>query len=144
MTRMINTAGLAVIKESEGFRADAYLDTGDVPTIGYGHTKGVHMGQHCTPEMAEAWLESDLEMAETAVSSLVKVPLTDNQFAALVSFVFNIGATAFANSTLLKKLNTGGYSLVPAYLRSWIFDNGKQIPGLVKRRAAESNLWSIK
>lgn len=144
MTRLINSAGLALIKEAEGLRSEAYLDTGGVPTIGYGHTRGVHMGQYCTPEVAEAWLEADLEMAEAAVSSLVKAPLTDNQYAALVSFVFNVGQIAFAKSTLLKKLNEGGYALVQAYLRAWVFDNGKQQPGLVKRRAAESNLWSMK
>lgn len=144
MARIINYTGLALIKEAEGFRAKAYLDTGGVATIGYGHTRGVRMGDTCTPEQAEYWLEADLEAAEAAVSKLVKVPLSDNQFAALVSFVFNIGEPQFSKSTLLRKLNEGGYDLVPACLKSWIFDNGKVQPGLVKRRASEVALWSMK
>ena len=87
-------------------------------------------------------LETDLTEAERAVVELVRVPLTDNQFAALVDFVFNEGAGAFAGSTLLKKLNEGGHALVPACLKSWIFVDGKVAPGLVKRRAAEAALWS--
>jgi lysozyme len=90
---------------------------------------------------AEAWLEQDLIMAENAVSSLVKVPLTDNQFAALVSFVFNVGPTKFANSTLLKKLNDDDYESVPTYLKSWVFAGGQKRQGLVNRRAAEAALW---
>lgn len=143
MARLINSAGIALIKESEGLRLEAYQDTSGIWTIGWGHTRGVHEHQHCTPEMAEALLESDLMGAEEAVGRLVKVPLTDNQFAALVCFVFNVGEGAFAKSTLLRKLNEGGYSLVPACLKSWIFDNGKVISGLVKRRAAEATLWSM-
>lgn len=141
--RLINSAGLALIKEAEGLRLEPYKDTGGIWTVGFGHTRGVTEHTHCTPEIAEAWLEADLQHAEEAVGRLVKVSLTDNQFAALVCFVFNVGETAFAHSTLLRKLNEGGYDLVPACLRSWVFDNGKVIPGLVKRRNAEATLWSI-
>lgn len=143
MARIINSLGLALIKESEGLRLEPYRDTGGIWTCGFGHTRGVTEHTHCTPEIAEAWLESDLMFAEEAVSALVKVPLTDNQFSALVCFVFNEGPTAFAKSTLLRKLNEGGYSLVPACLRSWVFDNGKVIQGLVKRREREATLWSM-
>lgn len=142
MTRLINSAGLELIKASEGLRLSPYLDTGNVWTCGYGHIRGVTEHTHCTPEIAEAWLEADLQHAEESVSDLVKVKLTDNQFAALVSFVFNVGRGAFAKSTLLRKLNEGGYSLVPACLKSWIFDNGKVIDGLRNRRNTEANLWS--
>lgn len=144
MTRLINSAGLALIKEYEGLRLEPYKDTGGIWTCGYGHIKGVTEFTHCTPEIAEAWLESDLMEAEEAVSHLVTVRLTDNQFAALVSFTFNLGRGALAKSTLLKKLNEGGYDLVPACIKSWVFDNGKVIPGLVRRRNAESTLWSMK
>lgn len=144
MTRLINSAGLALIKEYEGLRLEPYKDGAGIWTCGYGHTRGVTEHTHCTPEIAEAWLEADLQEAEEAVSRLVKVKLTDNQFAALVSFTFNLGQGSLAKSTLLKKLNEGGYSLVPACLRSWIFVAGKQSQGLVRRRAAESNLWSAK
>lgn len=155
MARLINGAGLALIKESEGLRLEPYRDTGGVWTVGYGHTRGVTEFTHCTPEIAESWLEADLQSAEEAVGELVKVKLTDNQFAALVCFVFNVGRgtdehdpphykrTGFKGSTLLRKLNEGGYTLVPACLRSWIFDNGKVIPGLVKRRNAEATLWGM-
>lgn len=143
MARIINHAGLALIKEAEGYRAKAYLDTGGVPTIGFGHTAGVHMGDTCTPERAEYWLEQDLAGAEAAVSRLVRVALTDNQFAALVSFTFNLGAGKLQVSTLLKKLNAGDYDAVPRELKKWVYDNHVIQPGLVKRRAAEGTLWGI-
>src|SRR4051812_5024619 len=138
MTRMINAAGLALVRAHEGLRLEAYQDGAGVWTIGFGHTQGVMPGDAISAERAELLLEADLMVAEAAVARLVKVPLTDNQFSALVSFVFNEGEGAFAKSTLLKKLNEGGYGLVPACLRSWIFAGGKVQPGLVKRRAAEA------
>ena len=138
----INAAGLALVKAQEGLRLEAYPDEGGVWTIGYGHTRDVKPGDAISSAQADLFLDADLADAERAVSDLVHVPLTDNQFAALVDFVFNEGAGAFAGSTLLKKLNEGGYALVPACLKSWIFDNGKVVPGLVRRRAAEATLWS--
>jgi lysozyme len=144
MTRTINAAGLALVRNYEGLRLEAYQDTSGIWTIGYGHILGVKPGDSINAERAELLLEADLAESERAVTGLVKVPLTDNQFSALASFVFNEGAGAFARSTLLRKLNEGGYSLVPACLKSWIFDNGKMLPGLAKRRAAEAALWSMK
>ena len=141
MTRLINALGLALIKEYEGLRLEPYRCPAGVWTCGFGHTKGVTEHTHCTPDIAEGWLESDLAAAEDAVSHQVKVPLTDCQFAALVSFTFNLGAGKLAGSTLLKKLNNGGYELVPDCLKSWVFAGGKVQPGLVKRRAAEATLW---
>lgn len=144
MTRMINSAGLALIKEYEGLRLEAYLCPAGIPTLGYGHVKGVYMGDTCSQHQADAWLETDLMDAEKAVCDLVKVPLTDNQFAALVSFTFNLGREALAKSTLLRKLNEGGYDLVPPCLKSWVFAGGKVQQGLVKRRNAEAVLWVMK
>lgn len=143
MTRHINPAGLALIKEYEGYEGHAYLDTGGVPTIGYGHTRGVKMGASCTPEQAEVWLREDLASAEADVSKLVKVPLTDNQFAALVSFTFNLGGAQLGKSTLLKFLNAGNYAGAGSQFQFWVFDNGKKLAGLIKRRAAEAALWSV-
>lgn len=140
MARMINSAGLALVKEYEGIRLEAYPDTGGVWTICWGHTKGVEEGDTASMEQCETYLEVDLMSAEQLVSRLVKVPLNDNQFSALVSFAFNEGA--FPKSTLLKKLNARDYEAVPAELAKWIYDNGKIEPGLVKRRAAESALWT--
>lgn len=143
MTRTVNGAGLALVRAYEGLRLEAYQDTSGVWTIGYGHAQGVRPGDRISAERAELLLQADMMAAGQAVTRLVKVPLTDHQFAALVSFVFNEGEGRFANSTLLRKLNQGGYGLVPSCLRSWIFDNGKVLPGLVRRRAAEAALWSI-
>lgn len=143
MTRIINAVGLALVRAYEGLRLEAYQDSGGVWTIGYGHTHGVTPGDAISAERADHMLEADLMAAEAAVARLIGVPLTDNQFSALVSFVFNVGEAQFAKSTLLRKLNAGGYGLVPACLKSWIFDDGRVQPGLVKRRAAEAALWSM-
>src|SRR4051812_49352160 len=129
MTRTIHAAGLALVKAYEGLRLEAYQDTSGIWTIGYGHTKGVKPGDSIGAARAEQLLKADLMEAEQAVETLVTVPLTDNQFSALVSFVFNLGEAAFARSTLLKKLNQGGYGLVPVCLKSWIFDEGRVLQG---------------
>ena len=138
MGRIINYAGLALIKEAEGYRDHAYLDTGGVATLGFGHVKGVKMGDTCNPSQAEYWLEQDLLDAEAAVSKYAKAPLTDNQFAALVSFTFNLGPGA------LQTLLSHGIENVPTQILRWDHDNGKQIPGLTKRRLRESELWRMK
>lgn len=89
---------------------------------------------------ADALLRRDLDLFEAAVDRLVKVPLNDNQFAALVSFAFNCGVGNFKGSTLLKKLNAGDYGAVPP--NSWTKSKGKQMQGLVNRRSAEVGLWA--
>lgn len=145
MTRTINQDGLAHIKRFEGLRLKAYRDVADILTIGYGHTSAagapkVFAGQTITEADAEKILMSDLAKFEARVSRLVKVPLTDNQFAALVSFDFNTGA--LDKSTLLKKLNAGHYDAVPAELMKWVNAGGKRVQGLVNRRSAEAGLWA--
>lgn len=140
--RLINDAGLALLKQWEGLRLNAYLDTGGVWTIGYGHTKTAREGMEIDAVEAERLLREDLRDAQSAVERLVTVPLTDNQHGALVSFVFNIGETQFRGSTLLKRLNAGRYGDVPAQLARWKYDNGRVIDGLVNRRAAEAGLWA--
>lgn len=143
MTRRINAAGLALVKKWEGRKLLAYYDTGGVLTIGYGSTgKHVKPGMRISEAQAEKLLMDDLDRFEKRVDSLVKVPLSDNQFAALVSFDFNTGA--IHKSTLLKKLNAGNYAAVPSELMKWVNDNGKRIPGLVNRRKAEVALWHSK
>ena len=146
MTRKVNAATLAHIKASEGLRLHAYPDpgsrNGDPWTIGYGSTSGVRKGMTITPAEAEARLVKDLATAENAVSRLVKVPLNDNQFGALVSFVFNIGQGAFESSTLLRKLNAGDYAAVPDQLMRWVNNDGKPMEGLKRRRAEEGKLWN--
>jgi lysozyme len=130
------------LKGYEGVRLKAYLDTGGVPTIGVGHTRGVEMGMVATPEQVDQWLTEDLKEAEEAIERLVKVPLTQGQFDALASFVFNIGEGQFSNSTLLKLLNEGHYDAASAQLHRWVYDNGKKQPGLVKRRIGEQSRFN--
>lgn len=145
--RKISSEGLALIKQWEGLRLEAYKDTIGVWTIGYGHTSTagkpfVHKGMIITEKQAEEILSRDLRQFENAVAKNVTVSLTDEQFAALVSFCYNVGIVAFCKSTLLKKLNNNEYEAVPAELQKWTKAGGKRLHGLVHRRAAEAGLWA--
>lgn len=145
MARRINAAGLSHIMQWEGKRLVAYPDVAGIWTIGYGHTTAagiprVREGMRISDKEAEDILKDDLRKFENRVNSLVKVQLTDNQFAVLVSFDFNTGA--LHKSTLLKKLNAGDYDAVPAELMKWVNAGGKRVQGLVNRRAAEAGLWA--
>ncbi len=138
--------GLALVKRFEGLETVAYPDpgnrvTGEPWTIGYGHTRGVRRGDTCTEEQATAWLREDLQAAEGAVRHLVDVPLNQGQFDALVSFVFNVGAAAFGNSTLLRLLNGGDAAGAAEQFRRWNRGADGVLPGLVRRRAAERDLF---
>lgn len=126
-----------LIKGFEGFSAKAYICPAGKPTIGYGHTGNVRPEDTITKEEAEKLLAKDLEKFESGVKKLVKVPLNDNQFAALVSFAYNVGLGNFDTSTLLKQLNEGHYDLAADQFLRWTKGGGKELPGLVKRRAAE-------
>ncbi|GAA5111823.1 lysozyme [Bartonella jaculi] len=145
--RKISEEGLALIKQWEGLHLNAYEDVIGVWTIGYGHTSSsgaphVHKNMKITEKEAEELLCQDLQQFEKAVEQAVIVPLSDEQFAALVSFSYNIGIQAFYRSTLLKKLNKGNYEAVPAELQKWTRAGGKRLKGLVNRRAAEAGLWA--
>jgi len=137
------TKGIALIKGFEGFKAKAYKDGGGVPTIGFGTTKGVKMGQVITESQAEEFLHRDMAWAEAAVTKAVKVPLNQDQFDALVCFTYNVGENAFKTSTLVKLLNAGQYTAVPTQLLRWNKDNGKVVDGLTRRRAAEGVLFTL-
>ncbi|MGU3576791.1 lysozyme [Brucellaceae bacterium C25G] len=144
MTRRIDAAGLLHIQKWEGKRLTAYQDVAGIWTIGYGHTSAaglpdVFPGMMITDQEAIHILLRDLKKFEKRISELVNVPLTNNQYATLVSFDFNTGA--LHRSTLLKKLNAGDYSAVPAELMKWVNAGGKRVQGLVNRRAAEAGLW---
>ncbi|OLY45118.1 lysozyme [Bartonella apis] len=146
MTRQISPHGLEKLKQWEGLKTKAYKDAGGVWTIGYGHTAMAgspqpYQGQVITAAEAENILLKDLVQYEAAIENNVKVKLNDNQFAALVSFAFNVGIGAFKNSTLLKKLNQGDFNAVPTELRKWVKAGGKKVQGLVNRRQAEGYLW---
>ena len=131
-----------LIKEWEGLRLTAYKPTpNDVWTIGWGHTKTAKQGMTITEEEAQRLFNSDVSWAVEAVNKLVKVPLNQAQFDALVSFVFNVGETAFARSTLLKKLNLGDYSGAANEFPRWNKQAGKALKGLTRRRAHEQELF---
>jgi lysozyme len=143
MARAMRTgnAGLDLVKRSESLVLKAYLCPAHVWTIGYGHTRGVKMGDTCTEEQAIDWLKEDLRDAEAIVDATVDVPLSQNQFDALVSFVFNVGGGAFKTSTLLRLLNRGEYSRAAEQLDRWNKAAGQVLAGLTTRRAAERALF---
>ncbi len=132
---------LDLVKMFEGLRLSAYLCPAGKWTIGYGHTQGVAQGQTITKEQAETFLMDDLTKAALSIEQCFTMPLSRRQFAALASFVFNVGAGNFKRSTLLKKLNQGLYDHVPAQLARWNKSKGKVLDGLSRRRAAEAALW---
>ncbi len=142
----ISENGYALIRDFEGFESKAYKDTGGVWTIGYGTIKypdgrSVKQGDTCTREQAEQWLKSDCRWVDACLDKYVKATISQNQFDALASFVYNIGESQFRSSTLLAKLNAGDYKVAAANFDRWIYDNGKIITGLVNRRAQEKALF---
>ena len=141
--RQINQAGLGIIKEQEGLRTTAYRCPAGVWTIGYGSTRNVHEGMTISGEEAEERLYDDLREAEEAVDRDIIVDLNDNQFSALVSFCFNVGAHALHDSTLRRKLNAGNYDCVPSELARWCRGGGKVLAGLEARRKAERELFQL-
>jgi lysozyme len=154
----VDDHGKAKLSEWEGCREESYLDSGGEPTIGVGHCltraerisgklliDGVSV-DYCNGLTAQQCLDllaQDLAGTEKAVSDAVTVPLTQNQFNALVSFAFNVGNEAFRSSTLLKCLNQGQYEAVPTQLRRWVYDNGVVVQGLRNRRENEITLWEL-
>ncbi len=133
--------GIDIIKKFEGCELEAYLCPAGIPTIGYGHTYGVKLGRTITQAEANTLLEQDYQDALVGVEELVKVPLTENQLGALTSFVFNLGRGKLLGSTLRKKLNQGDYKGAAEEFDKWVFAKGVKLEGLVKRRAAERQLF---
>lgn len=137
----IGPQGLELIKRFEGVRLSAYLDSVGVPTIGYGHTKDVFMGDTCTQAQAEMWLAEDCREAEQCVNNAVTVPLTQAEFDSLVSFVFNLGCGTFRRSTLLRMLNESDYDGAALQIRRFDKAGGQVLAGLTRRRDAEARLF---
>ena len=142
MAREVNEAGVRLVQEFEGCRLDAYRCPAGIPTIGYGATgPDIRMGMVWTQEQADARLVEDLARFADGVERLVEVDLSDNQFAAIVSFAFNVGLGALRDSTLLRKLNAGDYLGAADQLPRWARAGGRVLPGLTRRRAAERDLF---
>lgn len=143
MTNMtIGTLGLNLIKNFEGLRLTAYKDVVGIWTIGYGHTRTAKSGMVISESVAESLLKADIIYAEEAVNTYVHVALTQYQFDALVSLVFNIGTGAFSRSTLCKKINgrEDQWRIGAEFLR-WVYAGGKKIKGLENRRIEERRLY---
>ena len=140
----ISQEGIALIKKFEGCELEAYKCSAGVWTIGYGHTKDVVEGMTITQEQAEEMLVEELHEYEKYVNESVTVALSQNQFDALVSWVYNLGPANLKASTMLKVLNSGKYEDVPAQIKRWNKAGGKVLEGLVRRRAAEACLFSGK
>lgn len=137
----ISENGKSLIKKFEGCELESYQDSVGVWTIGFGHTKGVRQGQSITKDEALAMLDEELIEYEEYVEKLVEVPLNQDQFDALVCWVYNLGPTNLATSTLLYKLNKGQYDDVPSEIKRWNKAGGEVLKGLVRRREAEALLF---
>ena len=136
--------GIALIKEFEGLRLKAYQCPGGVWTIGYGHTAGVKPGMLISKAQAEEYLKADLIAFERYLNGL-GLALNQNQFDALVSFIYNVGTGNFSSSTLLRKVraNPQDNSIMDEFLR-WVYSKGRVLPGLQRRRLAEMKLYFSK
>ena len=137
----ISERGLALIRKAEGLRLSAYKCPAGIPTIGYGHTAGVKMGQVIDKAEAESLLLGDAASFELSVLGMVKVPLSQGQFDALVSFAYNLGGGALKGSTLLRLLNAGLYADAANQFCRWNKADGKALAGLTIRRALERALF---
>ena len=126
------------LMEMEGLRLEAYKDAAGVPTIGYGHTKNVRMGDRISEYWAKEMLREDIEEAEWQVKDL-KVARTEGQLDALTSFVFNLGIGRLKESTLLETIRRGASkAAITREFKKWVYADGKKLPGLVKRREWEA------
>ena len=143
---MISRNAINALKSLEGFSALEYTCVAGKRTIGYGHLLRPDESYVCglNEQQAEEILLQDLSLFETAINTLVKVPLEQYQKDALLCFIFNIGIYAFQRSTLLKELNAGHYDNVPAQMLRWIYVNGKHCSGLVRRRQTEAAMFENK
>lgn len=131
---------LTVVAGFEGLRQAAYLDPVGIPTICFGETKGVRLGQRATLEQCQGMLADSLAIANRAVDVCISAPLPDYRRAALVSFTYNVGQANLCSSTLARKLNAGDAVGACNELPRWNRAKGIVLPGLTKRRAVERNM----
>ena len=134
----LSATGLIGIASYEGFSEKAYIPIkGDVPTIGFGSTEGVKMGDAITVPQALDRLRRDITVAESAISRCVRVPLSQGELDAYTSLAFNVGTDAFCRSTLVVKLNGGDYAGACEEIKRWVYAGGRRVPGLIARREKE-------
>ena len=139
----VSPVGIALIKRFEGFSPCVYRCPAGMPTIGYGHVvqHNSRLADEITPAQADNLLYADAAMAGAAVARLIRARLTQNQFDALVSFVFNLGAGRLQMSRLRAVINRGEHADAPAEFNRWVYAAGRKLPGLVARRKAEAALY---
>ena len=142
MHRFTNSKGVNLIKQFEGLRTEPYICAGGYLTIGYGH-KLLPSDRYnkITEDRADSVLKKDLLRTERAVLRYIEAPLTDDQFAALVSFTFNLGPATLQRSTLRQKVNYGQYKDAGKEFTRWVYAGGKKLHGLVRRRKTEKMLF---
>ena len=142
MTSTVLNALAPLVRRYEGLRLRAYLCPAGIPTIGYGHTKGVSLGQVITVEEAESLLQQDMSLALASTLQLCPALAKDQlKLAAVADFTFNLGAGRLRASTLRRRINDGDYEDVPHQLRRWVRAGPKILPGLVARRESEIELF---
>lgn len=133
--------GKSLIKDFEGLRLNAYKCPASVPTIGYGHTKGVKMGQKITYEQAEDFLIEDIAPIERFLNGM-SINFRQEQFDALVSWIFNLGLERFSSSTLFKRIiSNASDEEITDQIVKWVYAGGQPLVGLKRRRIAEANMW---
>lgn len=134
----LSASGLIGILGYEGYSETAYIPVpGDVPTIGFGTTEGVKLGDTITLEKAIERAYRDIQKTESAIHKCVHVPLSQNEYDSYSSLAYNIGVNAFCSSTLVKKLNAGDYEGACKEIKRWVYVNGKKSQGLINRREKE-------
>ncbi|MBM6929339.1 lysozyme [Parasutterella secunda] len=129
------------ISSFEGCKLTAYKCAAGVWTIGYGHTQGVREGDTCMQDLAKAWLVDDIRETQLLLAHYVNVPVTQNEFIALVSLAFNVGVGALMKSKLLRKLNSGDREGAADEFLDFDLAGGKKVAGLTRRRKAEHDLF---
>lgn len=140
----VSAAGLAGIRHDEGEVRQVYLDPVNIPTVCVGHTSTVtekDVGELYSEHQCSVLLKQDLRDAESAVQRLVKIKLTQAQYDALVSWVFNLGAGNLASSTMLVRINAGDCWAAGKEMRRWNRAGARVLPGLTIRRNREARLW---
>lgn len=141
MNRTASSNAYDLVKKYEGCRLVGYLDMVGVPTVGYGSTSDVALGERISQAEAEDRLKEDMEAAEACVNANVTAELTQNQFDALCSWVFNLGCKRFKSSTMLQKINASQWDQASIELKKWDHAGGRTVEGLMRRRRDEAKLF---